>query len=304
MTTSNQKPVIKDPKQKKNIFPVIEPSELMKFLVEQMPDKSRTTIKSFLAHKQVSVDNQIITQYNYQLRSSQQVKLNFGKTQEIIKYKGLKILFEDDDIIVIDKEPRLLSIATEKERKETAYFILTEHVRKMGRNNRVFIVHRLDKDASGVMMFAKSINIQEIMQRNWQQNIVDRKYAVLVEGKMENDEGTHISWLKESSALIMYSYKFDNGGQKAITHYKVISKNDDYSLLEVKIDTGRKNQIRVHMKDLNHSIVGDKKYGSTQNPIKRMGLHAMSLEFTHPVTNENLKFESPIPKSFLSLINT
>jgi len=159
----------------------------------------------------------------------------------------------------------------------------------------------LDKDASGVMMFAKSINVQEIMQRNWQQNIVDRRYSVLVEGKIENDEGTHISWLKESSALIMYSYKWDNGGQKAITHYKVISKNEDYSLLEVKIDTGRKNQIRVHMKDLNHSIVGDKKYGSTQNPIKRMGLHAMSLAFTHPITNENLKFESPVPKSFLSL---
>ena len=301
MQNSNKKTDSKDSKPKKNIFSVIESSELMKFLVEQMPDKSRTTIKSFLLHRQVSVDDQFVTQFNYQLRQGQQVKVNFGKIQEIVRYKGLKILYEDADIIVIDKEPRLLSIATEKERKETAYFILTEHVRKANRNNRVFIVHRLDKDASGVMMFAKSINVQEIMQRNWQQNIVDRRYSVLVEGKMETDEGTHISWLKESSALIMYSYKWDNGGQKAITHYKVLSKNDDYSLLEVKIDTGRKNQIRVHMKDLNHSIVGDKKYGSTQNPIKRMGLHAMSLEFTHPITNENLKFESPVPKSFLSL---
>jgi 23S rRNA pseudouridine1911/1915/1917 synthase len=294
---------IKDQKPKDIIYTVNEPSELMKFLIGQMPDKSRTTIKSFLSHRQISVDDQIITQYNYQLKSGQVIRLKFDKIPEIIKYKGLKILHEDADIIVIDKEPGLLSIATEKERKETAYFILTEHVRKTGRNNRVYIVHRLDKDASGVMMFSKSIKVQEILQKNWQQNIVDRRYAVLVEGKIENDEGTHISWLRESSALIMYSYKFDNGGQKAITHYKVINKNEEYSLLEVKIDTGRKNQIRVHMQDMKHSIVGDKKYGSTQNPIRRMGLHAISLTFKHPVTNENLKFESPVPKSFLSLLN-
>jgi 23S rRNA pseudouridine1911/1915/1917 synthase len=297
------KPEINPDKNKNISFPVTEPSELLRFLISKMPDKSRTTIKSFLSHRQILVDDQIVTQYNYQLKSGQAVRIKFSKIPEIIKYKGLKILHEDADIIVIDKEPGLLSIATEKERKETAYFILTEHVRKSGRNNRVFVVHRLDKDASGVMMFAKSIKIQEILQKNWQQNIVDRRYAVLVEGKMETAEGTHISWLRESSALIMYSYKFDNGGQKAVTHYKVIKSNDDYSLLEVKIDTGRKNQIRVHMQDLKHSIVGDKKYGSTRNPIRRMGLHAVSLAFRHPSTAENLRFESPVPKSFLSLLN-
>jgi len=284
-------------------FTVTEPIELMKFLMAQMPDKSRNTIKSFLVHRLVSVNNQIVSQYDQKLEPGQLVKIFLGNSERVTKYHGLKILFEDPHIIVIDKEPGLLSIATEKERKETAYFILTEHVRKASRKNRIYVVHRLDKDASGIMMFAKSIEVQEILQSNWQKNIVDRRYAVLVEGKMENEEGTHTSWLIESKALIVYSYKFDNGGQKAITHYKVIKSNDNYSLLDVKIDTGRKNQIRVHMKDLRHSIVGDKKYGSTQNPIKRMALHAMSLEFKHPVTNENLKFESPVPKSFLSLVN-
>ncbi|HNW99712.1 MAG TPA: RluA family pseudouridine synthase [Bacteroidales bacterium] len=303
LQNTNKKSNIKDSKQKEIFFTVMEQSELMKFLIAKMPDKSRTTIKSYLSHRQVSVNGQIISQFNHLLNTEDKVKINFGKVAEIVKYKGLKIIFEDDDIIVIEKEPGLLSIATEKERQETAYFILLEHVRIADRNNRVYILHRLDKDASGIMIFAKSEKIQELIQRNWKQNIVERKYAVLVEGKMENDEGTHISWLKESSALIMYSYQFDNGGQKAITHYNVIKKNDNYSLLEVKIDTGRKNQIRVHMQDLKHSIVGDKKYGSTQNPIKRMGLHAMSLALKHPVTNENLKFESPIPQSFLKLVN-
>jgi 23S rRNA pseudouridine1911/1915/1917 synthase len=304
MPIPDKKPETNKPKLKEISFFVTQTSELLNFLIAQMPDKSRNTIKSFLIHKQVTVDNHEVSKYNYALIPDQQVKITIGKkVEEIIKYHGLKILFEDAYIIVIDKEAGLLSIATEKERRQTAYFILTEHVRKTKRNDRVFIVHRLDKDASGVMIFAKSVEMQEILQRNWEQAKVNRRYAALVEGKMENQEGTYISWLKESSALIVYSYNFDNGGQKAITHYKLIKVNDNYSLLEVKIDTGRKNQIRVHMKDLGHSIVGDKKYGSTQNPIKRMGLHATSLTFQHPVTNKEMRFESPIPGSFMKLVN-
>ncbi len=282
-------------------FTVTEQTKLMKFLLAQMPDKSRNTIKSYLVHRMVSVNNQTVSQYDHPLKPSQIVRIKQGKVEETVKYHGLKILYEDPHIIVIDKESGLLSIATAKERKKTAYFILTEHVRKTNHNNRVYIVHRLDKEASGVMIFAKSIEVQEVLQRDWQKAVVDRRYAALVEGRVEKQEDTIISWLIESKALIMYSYKFDNGGQKAITHYKIINMNNDYSLLEVTIDTGRKNQIRVHMQSIGHSIVGDKKYGSTQNPIKRMGLHAMSLAFTHPITNENLKFESPVPKSFLSL---
>lgn len=285
-------------------FTVEEPIELMAFLIKKLPEKSRNTIKSYLIHKQVSVDRQITSQYNFMLKENQQVTIKTGsKVQETYKYNGLKIVYEDDHIIVIDKEEGLLSIATEKERKQTAYFILTEHVRKLNRKQRVYIVHRLDKDASGIMIFAKSVEMQEILQENWQKNKVSRFYAVLVEGKMENTEGTHTSWLVESKAFIMYSYPYDNGGQKAITHYKVVKSTADYSLMEVNIETGRKNQIRVHMKDLKHSIVGDKNYGATKNPIKRLGLHATSLEFIHPYTQEKMKFESPIPNCFFNLVN-
>jgi 23S rRNA pseudouridine1911/1915/1917 synthase len=304
MQIQGKQPETKKAKSKEISLVVTEASELMKFLIEQMQDKSRNTIKSLLIHKQVSVDKHVVSKYNYPLLPGQQVKITQGKkVEEIVKYHGLKILFEDPYIIVIEKDAGLLSIATEKERRNTAYFILTEHVRKTNRSNRVYVVHRLDKDASGVMMFAKSMEMQETLQRNWEKAKVDRRYAVLVEGKMENEEGTHVTWLKESSALIVYSYNFDNGGQKAITHYKVIKSNEEYSLLEVKIDTGRKNQIRVHMKDLGHSIVGDKKYGSTQNPIRRMGLHARSLAFQHPSTSDEMHFETNIPNSFLSIFN-
>jgi 23S rRNA pseudouridine1911/1915/1917 synthase len=290
-------------KNKTFCFQVVEKNLLMKFLLTQMPDKSRNTIKSLLAHRQVSVNNQIISKFDYPLEPDQQVKVNWNKVEEVPHYHGLKILYEDTSIIVIDKQSGLLSIATAKERQQTAYFILTEHVRKVNRKNRVYIVHRLDKDSSGVMMFAKSVEIQEKLQNDWQKAVIDRRYVVVVEGIVENTEGTITSWLKESSALIMYSYKYDNGGQKAITHYNVLKKSEDFTLLDIKLETGRKNQIRVHAQSIGHSIIGDKKYGATQNPIKRLGLHALLLAFKHPITGEDMRFETPIPKSFLSLFN-
>jgi 23S rRNA pseudouridine1911/1915/1917 synthase len=303
MDTPHKKSEEKKPKQKELSRVVKEPMELLTFLLAEFPDKSRTTIKSYLSHRQVSVNDRVVTQYNFPLRLDETVVLNFGQMAQTVQYHGLKIIYEDDAIIVIDKEEGLLSIATEKERQKTAYFILLEHVREMNPKDRVYVVHRLDKEASGLMMFAKSEDLQEKIQRDWKENIIDRRYAVLVEGKMENEEGTHTSWLMESKALIVYSYNHDNGGQKAITHYKVLQSNDDFSLLEAKLETGRKNQIRVHMQDLGHSIVGDKKYGSTQNPIRRMGLHAMLLSFKHPVSGKEMKFETPVPRKFLSVFN-
>jgi len=290
-------------KNKSLCFHVIEKTLLMKFLLAQMPDKSRNTIKSLLAHRQVSVNGQIISKFDYPLEPGQQVKVNWNKVEEIPRYNGLKILYEDQYLIVIDKQSGLLSIATAKERQQTAYFILTEHVRKVNRKNRVYIVHRLDKDSSGIMMLAKSIKIQEKLQSDWQKAIIDRRYVVVVEGVVENMKGTITTWLKESSALIMYSYKYDNGGQKAITHYNVLKKSEEHTLLEVKLETGRKNQIRIHMQSIGHSIIGDKKYGATQNPIKRLGLHALLLAFKHPVTGEDMRFETPVTKSFLSLFD-
>ena len=186
---------------------VKENSELLKFLIEQLKGKSRTTVKALLAHRQVSVENHTITQFDYPVLKGQQVTITFGKIPEEIRYKGLRILFEDPYIIVIEKEAGMLSIATAKEKLLTTYSILSGHVKREDPNNRIFVVHRLDRDTSGIMMFAKSEEVQSIMQRAWHEAVIERTYVAVVEGVVENDEGTIRSFLKENKALIMYSTK-------------------------------------------------------------------------------------------------
>lgn len=290
------------PKAMKQTFlKVTEPAELMQFLIARMPDKSRSTIKSLLAHHQVLVDDKAITQFNHRLKPGQQVTITWTKVLQRDRQKGLKIVFEDPYIIVIEKQPGLLSIATEKENERTAYRMLSDQVKRIDPKNRIFVVHRLDREASGLMMFAKNKEIQRLLQDAWQTDILERSYAVVVEGRIQKEQDTITSWLKQNKAHVMYSTQTPRDGRKAVTRYRMLMCNDNYSLLEVKLETGRKNQIRIHMKDLGHSIVGDKKYGSTEKPIGRLGLHARVLAFRHPVTGKELRFETPIPKEFLRL---
>ena len=280
---------------------VSEPTELMKFLIEKFPEKSRTTIKSLLSHKQITVGDMVTTQFDLPLKRGQMVFLNKQKSEEKPRFRGLRIVHEDADIIVIDKASGLLSMASETEKTKTAYSILSEYVKKFDPKNLIFIVHRLDRDTSGLMLFAKSKKVQEILQKDWNDSIIERSYLAVVEGTVEKTEGTIVSWLKENKALVMYSSKTPEDGQKAITHYKVMKTGNQFSLLDVKLETGRKNQIRVHMKDLGYPVTGDKKYGSKLNPIGQMGLHARVLAFKHPVTGRILRFDTPIPGKFLKL---
>ncbi len=275
----------------------------MEFLIEQLKGKSRTTVKSLLAHRQVSVGAHAITQFDYPLESNQIVTINWGVVSEQARYRGVRILFEDPYLVVIEKEAGMLSIATAKEKLLTTYSVLSGHVKKENPENRIFVLHRLDRDTSGVMMFAKSEEIQEIMQKDWQEAVVRRSYVAVVEGEVETDSGTIRSFLKENKALIMYSTKVAGEGDEAITHYKVLKRNEEFSLMEVELETGRKNQIRVHMKELGHPVAGDKKYGSKLNPLRRTCLHANILAFKHPVTGEELSFETPVPHRFLSLFS-
>jgi 23S rRNA pseudouridine1911/1915/1917 synthase len=288
-------------KVKQIFLKVTGPTELMKFLIAQMPDKSRKTIKSLLAHNQISVDDKTTSQFNHPLKRGQQVRINFSKVLQVSKDKGLKIIFEDPSIIVIDKDSGLLSIATDKEKERTAFRILSDQMKLTDPKARIFVVHRLDRDASGILMFAKSKEIQQILQNAWKEDVIERSYVVVVEGKVLQNKGTITSWLKENNARVMYSSPTHDDGQKAVTHYQVLKSNDEYSLLQVRLETGRKNQIRVHMKDLGHSIIGDKKYGATQNPVNRLGLHARVLVFRHPMTGKELRFETPTPRKFLRL---
>ena len=212
----------------------------------------------------------------------------------------LEILFEDKYLIAVVKPSGLLTIGTDKEKDKTLYRKVSDYVKKQHKSNKVFIVHRLDKDTSGIVLFAKDEKVKRILQHNWDKTT--RYYVALVEGKVTTSE-TIKNWLKETKTLYTYSSNKKNDGQLAITKYKPIISKKEYSLLNIEILTGRKNQIRVHMKDINHPIVGDKKYGSTKNPIRRICLHANYLKFKHPITNKEIELKSNYPTIFDRLIN-
>lgn len=220
------------------------------------------------------------------------------------KLEGITILHEDKDLIVINKAAGLLSMAASRSKEWDAYRQLTDYVKKENRKNRIFIVHRLDRDTSGVMVYAKTETAKKKLQKNWQNLVTKRMYTALVEGNVTKTEGTISSWLKENQAMKVYSTSNKTEGKHAVTHYKKIGGNTSYSLLEVELDTGRKNQIRVHMQDIGHPIVGDKKYSSTKNPIRRLGLHATTLAFYHPTTEQIVEYTVKPPEDFTKLIQS
>jgi 23S rRNA pseudouridine1911/1915/1917 synthase len=282
-------------------FVVEEQTELLVFLIAKLPNKSRHNVKSLLRDKHIYVDNESFTQFNHVLKIGQTIEVKSAKAPEEQKYRGLQIIFEDQYLIVIEKQAGVLSIANEKQKENTAYSLLSLHVKKQDPNNKIFVVHRLDKDTSGLMMFAKSEKIQKLLQESWNATVLERTYLAIVEGILQKKSDTIVSYLVESKALIVYSNKNDNVGQKAITHFEVLQANKYFSMLKVNLETGRKNQIRVHMQDIGHAVIGDEKYGAKHNPIGRLGLHAWVLAFTHPVNKEEMRFETDIPTKFSGL---
>ncbi len=283
------------------VFKVSENAILMEFLIAQMPNRSRSKIKFLLGNKQVLVDGKVISQFNHPLSPGQEIEISKERVQQEKKSREYNIVFEDDDLIIIEKQAGLLSISTEKEKRATAYSLLSNHVKKQNRDNKIFIVHRLDRETSGLMLFAKSEEVKYHLQELWNATIKERSYIAVVEGAVEKTEGVIISYLTEGKTFKVHSSQNPKNGKKAITNYKVIKKNRNYTLLKVNLETGRKNQIRVHLQDIGHSVVGDKKYGASGSPLKRLGLHAQQLSLTHPTTRQKLNFETKIPNVFLRL---
>lgn len=293
------------PKRPKNtILRATTSTELMNFLLEKMGGMSRTSVKLLLSRRQVQVNEHVETRYNYLLQNGDTVRIQSGIAQQELQHPKLRLLYEDDYLVVVEKKEGLLTMATHRESQETtAYSILKSHLRKANPKAELYTVHRLDRETSGVLLFAKAKSIQQALQENWHQVVTQRLYSALVEGCPSPKEDTIVSWLTEhEKSLRVHSSPTDNGGQKAVTHYKVTKSNETYSLLDVQLETGRKNQIRVHMADIGHPVVGDKKYGRGISSMKRIGLHARLIEFIHPVTHRKVRFESPIPKAFLSLL--
>ena len=289
-------------------YPVNKEIELLEFLYQIYRDQSRNNVKSILSKRHVAVNGLPITQFNYMLYkgdivqvSKEQFDRSLVVKQETKKKVNINIVYEDNDILVINKPNGLLTIESDHEKTETAYKLVLEYMSQKDKHARCFQVHRLDKETSGLLLFTKSYELKELLSKNWNTLVKERGYVAVVEGKMPKKEDTLINWLKETDTHLMYDSKKNGDGIKAITNYKVIKESPKYSLLNVTIETGRKNQIRVAMNELGHPIVGDDKYGNPSDPLKRLGLHASTLKFKHPITKEIMSFKADIPAVFKKL---
>jgi 23S rRNA pseudouridine1911/1915/1917 synthase len=275
-------------------FIIQSKAELMQFLIEKLTGKSRDNIKSLLRNKMILVNGKTQTHFKFPLEKGDVLLIGKKEIQEKI-IPGLKIIFEDDEIIVVNKPAGLLTISTSKEKNKTLFHALSLHVKKNNPDSKVFIVHRLDRETSGLLLFAKNERTKMKLQKNWNETVLERKYVALVEGKVKEQKNTILSYLKESKALKVHSSQNPSYGDKAITHYTVLEYLKNTSRVELELETGRKNQIRVHMQEIGHPIVGDKKYGAKTPMLGRIALHAKSLSFTHPKTGKIERFESKVP---------
>ena len=280
---------------------VREETTLLEFLMKELSGISRNRAKDILAGHGVTVDRQQTTRFDLPLRPGQVVRISKHKGGSQLLNRYVRIVYEDKDLVVIEKAEGILSMpATAKQ--YSVKQVLDEYFEKRHFKCTAHVVHRLDRETSGLMMYAKNLETAQILEDNWHEIVYDRRYIAVVSGQVEQDGGTIQSWLKDNKAYITYSSPEDPGGGKfAITHYHTLQRNDRYSLLELKLETGRKNQIRVHMQDIGHPVVGDRKYGNGSDPIHRLCLHAYRLHFYHPRTGEPLYFETTIPREFKHL---
>ena len=275
-------------------------SELLVYLIEEL-QFSRNNAKSLLSHHLISIDGAPVSQFDFKLTKGDTLIISKKPIRKKAR-KDLPIIFEDENIIAINKPFGLLSVASDKEKSSTAYRMVMDYVQAKDRHNRIYVVHRLDKETSGVLIFAKNENIKEKLQDNWNELVLKRGYYAVVEGKMEKEEMHIVNYLRMNALNLMYVSSFkDKKAQKCITDYKVIKSNDKYSLLDVNIFTGRKNQIRVTLGSLGHFVLGDDKYGEPENPINRLCLHAYELDIKNPINGKIYKLKASMPDEFNSL---
>lgn len=286
---------------KKQEYTVAEPRELLEFLMEKMPDSSRTKVKELLAHN-VYVDGRRTSQYNYPLQKGMRVSVEKASFQDRLRPRELDIVYEDQHLLVVNKHEGLLSYSKFPNDK-TVISVLNQYLEASHQRCHAHIVHRLDRDTSGLMVVSKSKEVSQRFEEDWKGLVFDRRYIAVAWGQIEPRRGEMKSWFTDGEYCVLSS-PTDNGGKLAVTHYEVRQTSRRYSLVELKLDTGRRNQIRVHLRDLKHPVVHDPMYGYKDDisPVNRLCLHAFRLCFTHPVTGRRLKFETPYPAPFLKLM--
>ncbi len=276
---------------------VKKPAQLLDFLLENLGE-SRSKVKATLQGRGIKVNGKITTQFDLQLQPGMNVSVSKSKrNQYTLKSRYVKIVYEDQWIVVIEKNIGILSMAAGHSSLNVKA-VLDDYFTKSRQKCRAHVVHRLDRDTSGLMVYAKDMETEQTLEHNWHDIVYDRRYIAVVSGEVEEEGGTIENWLKDNKAYITYSSPVDNGGKYAVTHYHVLDRTTEHSLVEFKLETGRKNQIRVHTADIGHPVCGDVKYGNGDDPLHRLCLHAYMLCFWHPVTRKRMEFETPIPAVF------
>lgn len=276
-----------------------ENASLLEYLIKSV-NESRSKLKATLQGRGIAVNGRMVTQFDYQLKTGDKISISRHKKKNQFKSRYVKIVYEDRWLVVVEKNIGILSMAAGHSSLNVKS-VLDDYFLKSRQKCRAHVVHRLDRDTSGLMVYAKDIETEQILEHNWHQIVYDRRYVAVASGEIELDNGTIANWLKDNKAYITYSSPTDNGGKYAITHYHVLNRTTEHTLVEYKLETGRKNQIRVHSADMGHPICGDVKYGNGDDPLHRLCLHAYMLCFTHPITGEPMEFSTPIPTIFRSL---
>lgn len=272
---------------------------LLEFLLEKVKGQSKSKIKATLQGHGVLVGKTCVTKFDYMLKPGMCVAVsNTKRNLNILRSRYVKIVYEDQYIVVVDKAVGILSMAAGHSSLNVKA-VLDDYFHKSRQRCQAHVVHRLDRDTSGLMIYAKDMQTEQTLERQWHEAVYDRRYVALLSGRMEQKEGTIANWLKDNSVYITYSSPTDNGGKYAVTHFYTLETQANYSLVQFSLETGRKNQIRVHAADMGHPVCGDVKYGNGDNPIGRLCLHAYVLCFYHPVTHEKMEFSTPIPQSFI-----
>lgn len=281
-----------------DIVQVDEEIGLLDFLLKNAGNKSRTKIKATLRGQGIKVNGRITTQFDYQLEPGMKVSISKAKRdgQQLVS-RYVKLVYEDRHIVVIEKAEGILSMAAGHSSLNVKS-VLDDYFHKSHQRCTAHVVHRLDRETSGLMIYAKDMDTEQILEHNWHDIVYDRRYVAVVSGEIEDDGGTIANWLKDNKAYVTYSSPVDNGGKYAITHFHVLARTTEHSLVEYRLETGRKNQIRVHSADMGHPVCGDMKYGNGDDPLHRLCLHAYRLDFYHPITGSRMEFETPIPPAF------
>lgn len=280
------------------VYHPTEATTLLPFMLQVLAPRSRTDIKSVLSHNHVQVNGNPTTQFNQPLAPGDEVVINFTHPFLTLNSRMVRLIYEDQDIVVIEKQSGLLTVPAGNNKEKTAQKIVDDYVYASDGHSHAYVCHRLDQYTSGIIIFAKNSEVQQLFRDAWTTYVVERRYMAVCEGVPEPGKGEVKSYLAENSAMKVYSTQDPEKGKLSVTRYEVLADNGAYSQVDIQLLTGRKNQIRVHMSDLGCPIAGDKKYGAKTNPAGRLMLHNYVLQFFHPITHQNLRFELPIPKIF------